>query len=413
MPTPSLTWTRAALLACGVALSCHAARADTRVLVNPGDRGEQTRLTVFGHWRAAFQQALAKADAANTLSVRLSTDASADLGATRAGIPDIVVGPAHLIGSAVRYGYTPVFGMQRPQQTVLAVNDASPIRSFAQMQGTRLGVPHQDSLVTYLVRGEANAANTTVKRHFSEVYETRYQEALLICLRMRRCDVVAVERSLFDRWKADGEAVRMVMESRPVPALSVAVKKGSSTTPDVLRRTLADAMVAVAATSGYERPAFDAVSTSDFAYVSTLGYFTPRALTGATVVDAASVEALLRRGARYIDTRNQAEFDEGHVEGATLVPYVEKSAKDPDFIAALDQFDTSRLGKDLSAELIFGCNGAECWKSHKASIAALKAGYTRVYWFRGGFPEWRAYRAQGADQLAKAIPPGTPPAAAQ
>jgi rhodanese-related sulfurtransferase len=40
--------------------------------------------------------------------------------------------------------------------------------------------------------------------------------------------------------------------------------------------------------------------------------------------------------------------------------------------------------------LIFACNGAECWKSYKASQAALKAGFTKVHWFRGGFPEWRA-----------------------
>ena len=40
--------------------------------------------------------------------------------------------------------------------------------------------------------------------------------------------------------------------------------------------------------------------------------------------------------------------------------------------------------------LVFGCNGPECWKSHKASIAALKAGYKNVNWFRGGLPEWRA-----------------------
>ena len=39
--------------------------------------------------------------------------------------------------------------------------------------------------------------------------------------------------------------------------------------------------------------------------------------------------------------------------------------------------------------LIFACNGAECWKSYKASHAALKAGHGKVYWFRGGFPEWK------------------------
>ena len=39
--------------------------------------------------------------------------------------------------------------------------------------------------------------------------------------------------------------------------------------------------------------------------------------------------------------------------------------------------------------LVFGCNGPECWKSFKASRAALQAGYTKVYWFRTGVPAWR------------------------
>jgi len=49
----------------------------------------------------------------------------------------------------------------------------------------------------------------------------------------------------------------------------------------------------------------------------------------------------------------------------------------------------AKLG-DKNAELVFGCNGPECWKSFKAGTAAMKAGYKKVYWFRGGFPEWRS-----------------------
>ena len=36
------------------------------------------------------------------------------------------------------------------------------------------------------------------------------------------------------------------------------------------------------------------------------------------------------------------------------------------------------------------CNGAECWKSYKASKVALARGFTTMYWFRGGLPEWLA-----------------------
>ena len=72
-----------------------------------------------------------------------------------------------------------------------------------------------------------------------------------------------------------------------------------------------------------------------------------------------------------------------------LLPYQEKSLKETDYDARLDAFDTSKLPADKGAALILACNGAECWKSYKASHAAVKAGYTRVYWFRGGIPEWR------------------------
>lgn len=62
---------------------------------------------------------------------------------------------------------------------------------------------------------------------------------------------------------------------------------------------------------------------------------------------------------------------------------VEKSSKDP-------EFNVARLGPDKGALLIFGCNGAQCWKSHEASVAAIKAGYTNVAWFCSGVPEWRS-----------------------
>ena len=132
------------------------------------------------------------------------------------------------------------------------------------------------------------------------------------------------------------------------------------------------------------------LTVQDFAYVSTLGYFTPRALPGATLVDAKAVGEMQKVGAVFVDTRTEAEYKAGRVPGAMLVPYVEKSHKDPDFNAADDKFDVSKLPPAKDSVLIFACNGAECWKSFKASHAAVKAGYTKVYWFRGGLPEWRA-----------------------
>lgn len=360
-----------------------AAQAQTKVQINPGDQGESSRFSVYSQWKQAVEQALRKSGAQATV-VQLSTDATADLQATRSRTQDVFVAPSHVVGSAVRYGYTPVLGLDRPVKAVLVAPAGSGVDSLAKAQGKRLGMPQQDSVVTYLMRGEINAANTTFKRHFASVYQTRYQDALLPCLQVKRCDVVAVEKAVFDRWVAAGEKLVAVMETQAAPGMSVVLRDDSRIPVDAFRSALTEAMAST------DQGALVSLKPADFRYVSTLGYFTPRSLPGAEVVDAAAVAQLLARGAHYIDTRTDAEFKAGHVPGAKLVPYVEKSPKDADYDGSLDQFEVSQLGSDRNAELVFACNGAECWKSYKASHAAIKAGFKRVYWFRGGLPEWRS-----------------------
>lgn len=117
---------------------------------------------------------------------------------------------------------------------------------------------------------------------------------------------------------------------------------------------------------------------------------TPATLAGATVVDAAKAKSLMDGGAKMIDARVAQEYAESHVKGAISVPYKEKSAKSVDFDASQDSFDLSKVPADKNAALITQCNGPECWKSYKAAKALIKAGYKKVYWFRGGLPEWKA-----------------------
>jgi len=117
---------------------------------------------------------------------------------------------------------------------------------------------------------------------------------------------------------------------------------------------------------------------------------TPTALKGAEVIDATKAKSLIDSGIKLIDTRIAIEFAEAHIKGASNVPYKEKSAKAVDFDAAQDTFDLAKLPGDKNAGIIFQCNGPECWKSYKAAIAAQKNGYKKIYWFRGGFPEWKS-----------------------
>lgn len=116
----------------------------------------------------------------------------------------------------------------------------------------------------------------------------------------------------------------------------------------------------------------------------------PPTLAGVTVVTAEQAKQLVDRGTPIIDTRVGNEFADAHIKGARNVPYKEKSAKEPGFDPKVDQFDLAKLPADRNAPVIFYCNGPECWKSFKASKVASDAGWKRVQWLRGGFPEWKA-----------------------
>ena len=114
---------------------------------------------------------------------------------------------------------------------------------------------------------------------------------------------------------------------------------------------------------------------------------TPTSLAGVKVVSAEEAKQLQDSGVPLIDTR---EYAPKTVKGALTVPYKERSTREEGFDPSHDEFDLSKLPADKGAAMVFFCNAGECWKSYKASLAALKAGYSNIHWMRGGFPEWSA-----------------------
>ena len=118
---------------------------------------------------------------------------------------------------------------------------------------------------------------------------------------------------------------------------------------------------------------------------------TPPSLAGATVVTAEQAREMIQKGVPIIDARVANEYADEHIRGAKNVPYKEKSAKAANFDPSHDSFALNELPADKSAPVIFYCNAGECWKSYTASTAAIKAGYTKVYWLRGGIPEWKKH----------------------
>ncbi len=118
---------------------------------------------------------------------------------------------------------------------------------------------------------------------------------------------------------------------------------------------------------------------------------TPVSITGARVISADDGKALsASRSALFVDTRNAMNFGKGHVPGAITASYKEKSEKVEGFDASKDEFDIAKLPGDKNTKLVFYSDGPAGWKSYKAAVLAVKAGYRNVMYMRGGFAEWEA-----------------------
>jgi ABC-type phosphate/phosphonate transport system substrate-binding protein/rhodanese-related sulfurtransferase len=324
--------------------------------------------------------------------IRLSfgRDLTRELEQTRSRGYDLMIGPAHVIGSAIRYGYEPLTRFTGEERAVFIASEASGVTSLEGARGRRLALPPTDSLATYLARGELNAAGIQAKSFFKEIREFHYHEAALLALELGAADVAVADRRLAEQWLARNKG-RILLETKAAPATGVAVL---STLDKTLKERIRAAFMAPnvkaavpTAEAGLDVRKMEPIAVKEYDYVSTLGYFTPRSLDGVKIVSAEEAAEMMQKGIILYDTRIEEEHREGHIKGAQWLPYAEKSAKEVGFDSSKDKFDIARI-TSKNTPVIFACNGPECWKSYKSCVTALKSGYTQVYWFRGGFPEW-------------------------
>jgi ABC-type phosphate/phosphonate transport system substrate-binding protein/rhodanese-related sulfurtransferase len=380
----------AGAVAAGVVMGSSAAVPQLKVSISAEAR-EEINTAAFMERYATLAQYV-RASTGAEVRLTFGRDLTRELAQSRSRGYDLMIGPAHVIGSAIRYGYEPVTRFEGEEHAVFIASEASGVTALANARGKRLALPPADSLATYLARGELNAAGIQAKSFFKEIREFRYHEAALLALELGAADVAVADRRLAQEWLGRNKG-RILLETKTAPATGVAVL---STLDKGLKDRIRVAFVspnpkAAVATvqAGLDVRKMAPITVKEYDYVSTLGYFTPRSLDGVKIVSAEEAAEMMQKGIVLYDTRIEEEHRQNHIKGARWLPYAEKSAKEVGFDASKDKFDLSRIASK-NAPVIFACNGPECWKSYKSCVTAVKAGYTQVYWFRGGFPEWAA-----------------------
>jgi rhodanese-related sulfurtransferase len=106
----------------------------------------------------------------------------------------------------------------------------------------------------------------------------------------------------------------------------------------------------------------------------------PENIPGVTRVDAEAVITLVEKTPRLviIDSRIAMDRKQGYLEGSVSLPDTETNC--------------ASLARVISAKdkpALFYCNGVKCGRSVVGVTTARQCGYTRLYWYRGGFEDWK------------------------
>jgi rhodanese-related sulfurtransferase len=348
------------------------------VAVEPTSRKDGYMLS-----RSGMESALSKV-LGQGVSVTMTDDLTDAMRTTRSGGYDVFIGPAQVVASAIAHGYQ-LIGSTDPEEPYVLVGRSN-MKSVSELRRGRIYLPQQDSIYTYMARGLLTSAGLSFK-DLRKVEYARYPQAGLAAINLRLSEATMVRLDDWESWQKDNPGVTKVLAtSGNVPGgFSVAIKKDLA--PEV--RTQMNKWFTTSARSCGMKLVAQHADLSHYQTVAELGTFTPTSLPGATVVDVEEVKRLMAQGVTIVDTRNDKEYKAKHIPGALFVPYHEKSLKDVAYDASLDDFSGLKT-LDSKKPVIFHCNGAECWKSYKSSRAAIAAGFAKVYWYRGGMPDWES-----------------------
>ena len=105
----------------------------------------------------------------------------------------------------------------------------------------------------------------------------------------------------------------------------------------------------------------------------------PTEVEGATTVDATTAKALFDRGVPFVDVRSDHLYGAGHIPGAA-------------HLSLSMAFGESKLAKVASKdqEVVIYCDGPTCNRSSRACKMAVSWGWKKAYYFRDGYPGWKA-----------------------
>jgi len=126
---------------------------------------------------------------------------TAELQRTRTASVDILVGPAHIIGSALRYGYEPLATFSGSEKMVFVVPEASGNQGARGRQGQAPLAPQRRfARPLPCARRSSTPKGFSSRGYFREIRTTAPHEVALYALEMSAVDVAVAEYRVAEKW---------------------------------------------------------------------------------------------------------------------------------------------------------------------------------------------------------------------
>jgi len=105
----------------------------------------------------------------------------------------------------------------------------------------------------------------------------------------------------------------------------------------------------------------------------------PMDVAGSKSVTTAQAKELFDKGVLFLDVRKNSDWDAGRVPEAEHLELKKVFTED----------SFAKIAKKGDPVVIY-CNGEKCLRSSAACAKAVTWGYTNLYYYRDGYPAWKA-----------------------
>lgn len=105
----------------------------------------------------------------------------------------------------------------------------------------------------------------------------------------------------------------------------------------------------------------------------------PEKVEGATTITTAEAKELFDKGVTFIDVRSKRDWEAGRIPGSIHIE-----------LKKVYNLDTLSEVVSRDQPVVIYCNSVGCMRSSKACAQAVDWGYSKVYYYRKGYPDWKS-----------------------